>query len=205
MQIYSRTASAITLDRNGLALAQTPAGAGALTLTAATTLSPARKVSIYSGSNIAARVFTVTGTDRKGNAITDTVTGVNNSTVSTTKVFATVTSITVDAGTGADVEAGWTAVSYTSWIILGNPAKLWTLRAFFAATGTANYDIEGTSQNLIRDGVTGEHPDDLITLAAAQTGNYTSYNETPLAAVRLKVNSQDVDVTLRVIPSGYST
>ena len=209
MRVFNRVASAIVLDRDGIALSQTPGAAGPLTLNGAgvvagvATLSPPRPVSVYSAANILARVFTVTGTDRSGAAITDTVTGINNSTVSTLKIFETVISITVDAATGAAVEAGWTAVSYTSWITLGDflGDYDWTLRAFFAAGGSCTYDIEGTSQNMNRDRVTGDNPDDIISLAAAQTGNYTSFNEAPLAAVRLKVTAQTVDVTLRVIPS----
>lgn len=200
MRSFERTASAITLDRDGLALSQTPVAAGALTLTANTTLSPPRPVSIYSGSNIAARVFTIVGTDRTGKTITDTVTGVNASTVSSSKIFATVTSISVDTGTGAAVEAGWTADSYTAWVLLSNDPS-WTLRAFFDAAGTCTYDVEGTSQNLIRDAVDGDDADDVITLATGQTGNYLSFNDAPLGAVRLKVTAQNVDVTLRVIPS----
>lgn len=203
MRTFKRTASAITLDRDGLALSQTPAGAGALTLTANTTLTPPRPVAIYSGGNIAARVFTIVGTDRKGSPITDTVTGVNASTVPSNKLFATVTSISIDAAAGSAVEAGWTATSYTSWIHLGSMSRnyQWTMRTFLAVGATATYDIEATSQNMNRDQVAGEYPDDLVTLASAQTGNVTSYNLSPWAAVRIKVTAQTGDVGARVLPT----
>lgn len=208
MRTHQAIASVITLDRDGIALAQQTGGAANLTLNGVgsvagvATLSPPRRVAIFSGGNIAAVVFTITGTDRAGSAITDTITGVNNTTVSTNKLFASVTRVAAGAAVGTDAEVGWTAVSFTPWLVAGSARKgsTWKMRAFFAAAGTCNFDVQGTSQNLNRDRVTGEHPDDLVTLAAAQTGNYTSDNTTPFY-VRLMVNSQDVPITLRLLPS----
>jgi len=207
MRIFERTASAITLDRDGLAQSQSPGGAVDLTLDGVgisggfATFTPPRPAAIFSAANIAARVFTVYGTDRKDTPITDTVTGVNNSTVETNKIFKTVTRIAVDAATGAAVEAGWTATSYTSWMHLGNLSDTytWKLRVFLA--GTADWDLEATSQNMNRDQVHGDYPDDLVSVLAAQTGNVTSDNDTPWSAIRLKVNSQSADVVMRAMLS----
>jgi hypothetical protein len=209
MRLFQRVASAIVLDRDGIALSQTPGAAGPLTLNGAgvvngaAVLDPARAVAVYSGGNISSRVFTITGEDRNGNLITDTVTGVNATTVSSSQLFSKVTGITIDALSASAVEVGWTAVSYTSWITLGDFVGDydWTLRVFFAAGGTVSYDIEATMQNMNRDQCTGDETDDVITLASAQTGNYLSFNEAPVAAVRIKVTAQDVPVTLRVLPS----
>lgn len=209
MRMLERVAVVIAADADGIAVAQQTAGAGALTLNGAgvsggvATLSPPRRVRLHSAGNIAGVTFTITGTDRGGSAITDTVTGINNSTVATNKVFASVTGITVDGAVGSDVEVGWNGESVTGWIILGNMKGnfSWRLRVFFPAGGTVNYDIEGTSQNILRDQLAGDNPDDLQTLESAQTGNYTSENDVPIAAIRLKVNSSDQPVTMRVQPS----
>lgn len=212
MRTLERIAAVIATDRDGISQAQTTAGAvdallnGAGVASAVATLNPPRRIRVFSGSNIAASVFTIDGTDRAGTAISDTVTGINNSTVATNKLFATVTRVATGAAVASNFEVGWNVESITSWIFLGNRVRdpQWKLRAFFAAAGTCNYDIEGTSQNMLRDRVSGEHPDDLITLASAQTGNYTSDNDTPLTAVRLKANSQDVAITLRVLPASIA-
>lgn len=88
--LYSPTA----LDRDGLALSQTPAGAGAFTLNGALIVGGLLAVgapqflTAYSASNISARTITFTGVNGNGLAISETITGPNNSTVSTTKSFA---------------------------------------------------------------------------------------------------------------------
>lgn len=116
--------SIAALDRDGVCASQTPAAgtvdqaltiAGALASGGVATMDVARHIGVYSGSDISARVFTITGTDRYGRAISDTVTGVNNSTVATQRNFATVTGVTVDLDTGAAVEVGTTGSLDTPW------------------------------------------------------------------------------------------
>lgn len=207
MKVYERTVTPITLDRDGIAQSQTPGGAGDLTLNGAgvssgvATFSPPRKVAIYSGSDVSARVFTIYGTDRAGTSITDTVTGVNNTTVSTTKIFKTVTRIAVDAGTGAAVEAGWTVVSHSSWIFLGNKMGHNQYRVCVEVTGTVNFDVEATTQNMLRDAVSGEYPDSTVTLQAAKTARTDDVLTAPYAAVRAILNSGSGSIKLRVLPS----
>lgn len=212
MRTLERTCSVITADRDGIAQAQTTGGAANLTLNGAgvtsgvATLTPPRRVRIFSGGNIAAVVFTITGTDRAGHVITDTITGVNNSTVATNKIFRTVTQVAAGAAVGTNAEVGWNDESISAWIILGSYSHrnfAWTLHAFATSSGgTISFDVEGTSQNLLRDQVHGDHPDHLITLAAAQTANYLSNNSAPIAAVRLKLNTTtDREHKLRVQPS----
>lgn len=211
MRSYSRKCSVIVADRDGIAQAQTTAGAGNLTLNGAgvsggvATLSPARRVNVFSGGNIAAVTFTISGTDRAGTAITDTVTNVNNSQVATNKLFATVTNVAVDAAVGTNAEVGWTDESISAWIFLGSARRnyTWTLEVFRAGhTGTVNFDVEGTTQNMLRDRVSGDHPDSLTTLKAGQTTEYISNNDVPYAAVRLKLNTTSaVETTIRITPS----
>ena len=102
-QIVSIAPAAV--DADGICLSQTRASAGALTLDgvlAGTTLDFSRKIDFISGANIVARVFTIVGTDANGRAITETVTGINNNTVQTTKYYSTVSSISVDASFSAN-------------------------------------------------------------------------------------------------------
>lgn len=239
MRILSAVASPIVADDDGIATAQTPGAAGNLTLNGVgvgtytymnaangsydtssrleARFSPPRPVLITTVSNESAKTLTIYGTDRAGMQITETLTGPNATTGLSTKLFASVYRIAVSAAFTGNVIAGWSAVSYTNWIFIGNfvgAGTTWKLRSMFAATGTCNYDIEATSMSMNKRalyGVThydsaptysgGDYPDDLAVLAAAQTGNYTSDNDTSWAAVRLKVNSQDVPVRLRIIPN----
>lgn len=207
MKVYERSVTPIALDRDGLAQSQTPGAAGNLTLNGVgivdgyAIFSPPRKVAIFCGSDISARVFTVYGTDRAGTAITDTITGINNTTVSTNKIFKTVTRIAVDAATGAAVEAGWTIVSYSSWIILGNKMGHNQYRVVCEISGTVNFDVEATTQNYLRDGVTGEYPDGRVTLQAAKTARTDEILTAPYTAVRAILNSGSGSIKLRVLPS----
>ena len=57
----------------------------------------ARQVSLTSANNNSTVTFTVTGTDGEGNALTENITGPNNSTVYSTNYFKTVTAVTADA------------------------------------------------------------------------------------------------------------
>jgi len=56
-------------------------------------------ISISSASNNSSVTFTITGTDIDGNAQTETITGVNNNTVTGTKIFKTVSQISNDNNT----------------------------------------------------------------------------------------------------------
>ena len=89
--------------------------AGALTLAATV---PGRngygfKVSVTSDGNDATTVFTITGTivgqTTDGGIGTDTITGVNANTVSSTKYFSSVTSVVASATSANSVSVGYTA------------------------------------------------------------------------------------------------
>lgn len=104
-------------DRDGIAEAQQLVGAGDLVLDGAGVsggsyaagFDGGRKITLYSAGNLSARTFTVTGTDKDGAAQTENLTGPNNSTVTGTKYFQTVTQIAVNGAVGSDVEAGFAA------------------------------------------------------------------------------------------------
>ncbi len=103
---------------NNVCLSQTPGGAGALTLngTAVTGgiaylggLTTPQYIYITSAANDSGRSFVVVGTVFTLNgplAVTETITGANTSTVSSSKQYCTITSITVDAGTAGALTVG---------------------------------------------------------------------------------------------------
>jgi len=92
-------------DTDLLALSQTAGSGGALSLEAAQP-TVARLITITSPDNMAGVAFEVVGTDRDDAAQTESaITGPNNSTVSTTNYFKTVTAINHDIAI-TNVEAG---------------------------------------------------------------------------------------------------
>lgn len=136
------------LDADGICLSQTKASSGSLTLNGAlagTTLDYARQIAVASSANIAARVFTITGTDANGRSITDTVTGVNNNSVNTTKYFATVSDVSVDASFSANnVTVGTTAALATKLHLLNPHDDIGAQVAVELVSGTATWSIQET-------------------------------------------------------------
>ena len=115
---------------NNLVTSTTPAAAGSLTLTAgagitavtlangttAYQLDVPRAVSVSLVVGGTARVFTVTGTDYYGQAMSEAITSVANTTVNGKKAFFQITSITVSGATTTAITVGTTD-------ILGAPVK----------------------------------------------------------------------------------
>ena len=95
-----------TTDPDGIVDAETLGSAGNFALDGAQTSSGSATglnsfLTIASSNNIASVTFTITGTDIDGTSQTETITGVNNNTVTSTKIFKTVTQIASDASASA--------------------------------------------------------------------------------------------------------
>ena len=79
---------------------------GVLTSSGTATFVDPRRISITSVGNDVARSFTITGTDANGASQSEIVLGQNAGTALSTKSFKTVTSVSVDAATAANVSTG---------------------------------------------------------------------------------------------------
>lgn len=108
-------------DADLIVEAETLVGAGSFTLTTAAgvTLTPAQRVVITSVGNDSGLTFTVTGTDWNGSTITEDVTGANAGSVTTTRNFASVTSVASDGATADDVTVGTNETGETDAHIIG--------------------------------------------------------------------------------------
>lgn len=107
----------------------------------------AHQLGVSSTANIATIVFTITGTDADGVAQTETVTGVNNSTVETTGYFLTVSSVTISATLGANTaNVGWVDEIATPSIPLNTYAR--GVSCNVDISGTINYTVQGTHSNI---------------------------------------------------------
>lgn len=153
-------------DRNGLAT-DTLGGAGNFTLDGvlasggSVTFDDPRHVSFYSGGNDSGVTFTITGTDRYGNAMTETVTGPNATTVYGTKNFATVTQVAGDGATTGDVEVGSGHSAETQWIPV--EYRINAPYSFNAdqSSGSGFVEIEGTVDDPF-SGAFDEHTADVV-------------------------------------------
>jgi len=153
------TLSLSAAQSTGIALAQTPGAAGALTLNGAlvvagvadlttgiTSNAPkARRVVMASTLNDSARTFTITGTDRNGNAQAETLTGLNGNSAYTALDFATVTDISVDGACTGSITAGTNNVGSTPWVLDNFLATFWALSvAGIIQSGAVTYSVEHT-------------------------------------------------------------
>ena len=98
--------SVTATDTDGIVDAETLDSAGNFTLDGAQTSSGSATglnsfLTIASSNNISSVTFTITGTDIDGTSQTETITGVNNNTVTSTKIFKTVTQIASNASASA--------------------------------------------------------------------------------------------------------
>lgn len=120
-----------TLVANNIAASQTPAAAGALTLTAGTSVTSVvlntgvtvlqldcpRAVSVTQVVGGTARAFTVSGYDYYGQAMSEVITSVANATTPGKKAFYQISGITVAGATTTAVTVGTTDV-------LGSPVRI---------------------------------------------------------------------------------
>lgn len=186
------------LDRNGIAQAQQLGGAGNLTLNGTlvsggvATLGTAQHITVYSAADINTIVFTVTGTDRNGNVISETITGVNNDTVAGLKNFATVTQVAADGAVGSDVEVGVDGTFEGQWLNCdtNQPSFNVGLAGCLLGSAAMTWKVQLTTEDLFASDF-DEHdanPIDHASLtnkSADAAGNQTG----PVTAVRLAVTA----------------
>lgn len=115
---------------------------------ALTTFSPSRKLTLTSTSDFSAVSFTFIGTDTAGLAQTETIVGPNNSTVTTTHYFASVTSITPSALAAGNISAGYPA---TPAVLYTVPTAGASLSHFFLKNNNAA--TQTTEVSLLISGV----------------------------------------------------
>lgn len=210
-------AKAITLsptaaDADGFASDDLSGGAGTFTLDGAlasggtVTLSQPQHVTITSANNDSGVTFTVTGTDRYGNAMTEAITGPNATTVTGTKNFATVTSIANDSATVGVVTAGVDGTCESQWYVLNYRGPDFNVAVAGVQSGTATWTVQHTFDNVmvpgfVEDDATVFNHDSLAAKSANEDGNYTN----PPVAVRMAVTAHTSGtVTLHVVHAGRS-
>lgn len=216
MRTFEVSTSAITADQDGIAQSQTPGGAGNLTLNGAAVvaadgsasyfigkarLNPPRRVTITAAADDSGKQFIITGTDRNGSPLVETVTGPNATTVTSNYVFSSVTSVRISAAAAGAIEVGFGAECISPWIFLSQSARGHVASSYqLDVTGTVNCDIERTYRNILRERLPGDYDPSASDVATAQTADAQG-NLDNLVAVRLVQNSGTGSATLRVVQS----
>ena len=197
-------------DADGIALTQTPAGGGVQNLTlngalvagGVATMDAPRRIGITSAADDSGRVFTVYGTDRYGNTVSEEITGAAIGEAVSQLDYVTITAITVDDNTAGALTAGTNQIASTQWVAVDtyrNPVQI-GLRVDIS--GTLECGIEHTFDPVYNSPgpfAVAAH-DTLTALAAGAQGNYAF----PVAAYRLTLSTytSPATATLGAIQAG---
>ena len=192
---------------NAVCLDQTRGTAGALTLNGANVVAgvavfnAAYLVTVTSTGNDSTRTYIITGTNSSGVAMTETVTGPNTTTISTTRYFKTVTDVSVaGGGTVGTIRVGFGTAGVAPPLPLdihGRP----DVSLQVVVSGTVTWTIQQTLDSVwdIANPTWFSHPDsNMVAQTVNRQGNYAYVP----AAVRLQITSGTGTATLTVIQSG---
>jgi len=175
--IKAKQFKAVAADTAAIAALQTLAGAGNMTLTGSSVSDGSNMdttVTLTSTGNISGVTFTVTGTDASGSTITEDITGPNNTTVTGSTKFLTVTQIAADGAVATNTSAGFTATSGTAGIVFTGATRIRGLHGVSSSTAGAL---------IIRDG--------------SQTGTKLLEIDTPAAAGQVDPYIPDEGIRFR--------
>jgi len=191
------------LDADGIAENQTLVGAGNLTLNGALCdLGTAGqfdigdaysdgiagvKILIDSAGDISGVTFTVTGKDQDGNSITEDITGVTTTAVSSNNYWSQITQIAADGAVGSNVFVGTvTGELATKTIPVNRDSTVGAAVAVSGLTGTCQFDLQQTFEDL--SSVSGINVG-WIDVLSNQTANVAGSATIGATGVRLKLDS----------------
>lgn len=211
-QVKAITLSPTALDRDGISAAETLGGAASFTIGGAlasggtVTFTQPQHVTLYAAGDNSGVTFTVTGTDRYGNAMTEAITGPNATTVAGSKNFATVTDVASDGATTGDVEVGVDGTCESQWYVLNYRGPDFNIGIGCELTGTATYAVQHTFNNVLANGFVED--DATVYTHATLTGETTNQDGNyinPPVACRLAITAHTSGtVTMRVAHAGRS-
>jgi hypothetical protein len=205
----------------------TPAGAGALTLVSPTTivttqpiasgtlavistptvtLDAARRVLVTYGNEASTRTVRITGGDRYGNPITETVTVPSGGagTVATAQDFLTITQVYVFAAFTQAMSVGTNATGSTPWIFAQSNLTPNNFGLIFVVSGTVTGQIDVTLQNpnlplpgglIVPDFF---QPSGLTSITTTSNGSIT----TPFTAFRLTITAGTGSIRMSTVQAG---
>lgn len=157
----------------------------------------AHKTIFASGDNLSGITLTLTGTDADGKAQTGTIAGPNNNTVTDSKYYKTLTSVTFSGTLGASVmDIGWSAVAVSPTLPLNHHANPFAVGLNLWIVGTINVTVQHTFDNIYAAAPSTLNWMPHATLAAATASADSNY-AFPIRATRLLVNSVTASATVK--------
>jgi len=214
MRTISKAIVLVAKDPNGISVSQTPAAGGIQNLSitgvlasgGVATMDVARHIEITCAGDETSRTFTITGTDRYENAITEDIAGVSGTTTNGTKNFKTVTQVATDDDTAGAILVGTNDSADGPWIPLDHKNEDFNVSIFSSISvgATLTYGIDKTLSNVLADGFLEDdavHNEDLLMTgkSAAFVGSLT----VPVSAIRQAVTGYtDGTVTSQIQQSG---
>lgn len=156
MSAYLATLTLTLADAvaNGISTAQTKTAGNSLTITGSlasggvATMDVARRVIVTSTDDETGNTFKITGTDRYGRALTETIAGKSSAAASTINDFKTVTSIIPSATITANVTAGTNQVASTAPLVVDTYSNHPYIGLTLTPTGTFTASIEVANDDL---------------------------------------------------------
>ena len=167
------TAGAITVGTQGSVVLTTP-----------------QHVTIFSAADDTGVVFTVTGTDRNGVALTEDITGLSAGTALGVKNFASITQVVADGLTAGGAEVGVDGLAESQWLPLNyrGPDFNVGLGADISTGAVLTYTVQHTFDDVL---VAGFAENDAVTFnhdtMTAQTGNSDGNYINPPVATRMAI------------------
>jgi hypothetical protein len=182
---FSFTLAAASLT--GFASNVTGAAFALSTLTTSDGLAHQVTVRNDSATNHSAKTLVIVGRDANGYQITETIAAPGTSaTVTSTKYFRDLISVTPSATIGADTfDIGWAAAAHGPWLELDVNRRPFDATVGIKVGGTINYDLQFTFD-------VGPTEDTVPYTSTATVNETTSQYEVmtaPVSAVRIDVNS----------------
>jgi VCBS repeat-containing protein len=163
-------------------------------------------VTIWNAGDDTGDTFTVTGTDRYDNAMTEDITGANASTAAGTKNFKRVDIISSSGASTGDVEAGCDGTCESGWHVINYRGPDFNVAIGCELSATATYSIQHTFTNVQtvsfrEDDATVYTHSTISGETTNQDGNYTN----PPVAVRLAVTAHTSGtVSFTIVHAGRS-
>lgn len=137
----------IAADTNDIAALQAPTSGTALSLGTTDLSATPRFVTLTSAANLSAISFTIVGTNRWGDSLTEVLVGPNANTVQSLGVYKTIVSITPNGTSASTVSAGWPAGATSPWVVIGQnmgfdtPPIAFVSALTVAGTPAGNFEV----------------------------------------------------------------
>jgi len=151
-------------------------------------LSPPRKITLHSAGNSSGITFTVVGLDETGAAATESITGGNAGSVTSTKYYSSVTSITA-VGTPTDAQKAGIAADIAAPIFRGDLRMRGMYAVNTGTAGTINFtqgSASGTSRlkfNTVAAANSTEYPDIPEDGVVFRNGGYILFDQAKLSSI----------------------